>query len=409
MKHNSSFAVTSLGALFLIALLGAGPTWAFDGIVQKEVFEMPSYTTVGGKVLHKVRVGWEHYGALNESGDNAILITHYYSGTGHAAGRYAPDDKRPGYWDSLIGSGKVLDTDKYFVIASDTLVNLNVHDPNVITTGPASTNPATGKPYGMDFPLVTIRDFVDVQKALLESLGVTSLQAVMGASMGALQAFEWANAYPGMVRRIIPVIGTGQADAYLIARMNLWGAPIRLDPKWNGGDYYGAEPPRDGLEESMKILTLSAKHWEWSDGTFDRAWAEEGKDPRAAFENQYKIEAVLDAIARKRAAQADANHFLYLAKACQNFITGHGASLAEGLAAIESPVLLIHTPDDLLFPPERFRQTQALIERDGTPVELVTLTGELGHADGIASIGQAADAISRFLAGNVGRGRYLGE
>nr|VFJ92580.1 MAG: homoserine O-acetyltransferase [Candidatus Kentron sp. H]VFJ93479.1 MAG: homoserine O-acetyltransferase [Candidatus Kentron sp. H]VFK00263.1 MAG: homoserine O-acetyltransferase [Candidatus Kentron sp. H] len=386
-------------ALVLVAaLVLLGPVSAFDGAVEKRVFEMPAYTTVGGQVIRKVRVGWESYGTLNESGDNAILITHHYTGTSHAAGRYSMDDERPGYWDAIIGSGKLIDTDKYFVISSDTLVNLNAYDPNVITTGPASLNPATGGPYGMGFPLVTIRDFVNVQRALVESLGITSLQAVMGASMGALQAIEWANAYPELVRRIIPVIGAGEVNAFLIAHVDIWASPIRLDPKWNGGDYYGAEPPMDGLRETMKMVTLFARHWEWTDKTFGRAWAEAGKDPAAAFENKYEIEAVLDAIARKRAANADANHFLYLGKACQNFIAGHGDSLAEGLAAIESPVLLIHAADDLLFFPEQIRQTQRLIQADGTPAEHVVLTGNMGHADGIVSIQQAADAITRFLA-----------
>ncbi|MBT8342526.1 MAG: homoserine O-acetyltransferase [Desulfatitalea sp.] len=370
---------------------------AFDGILEKQVFEMPTYTTVGGKVLNKVRVGWESYGKLNKSGNNAILITHAFTGTSHAAGRYSTDDKRPGYWDSIIGSGKVIDTDKYFVISSDTLVNLNAHDPNVATTGPASINPATQKPYGMDFPLVTIRDFVNVQKALVESLGITSLQAVMGASMGALQAIEWANAYPEMAKRIIPVIGAGEVNAFLIAHLDIWTGPIRLDPKWNGGDYYDAEPPVDGIREAMKMTTLFARHWEWTDETFGRAWADNDKDPAAAFENKYKIQVALEDIARERSKNVDANHFLYLAKACQNFVAGHGASLAEGLAAIESPVLLIYAADDLLFFPEQVQQTKRLIEADGTPAEHVELTGKLGHVDGIASIEQAADAISGFL------------
>nr|VFK49001.1 MAG: homoserine O-acetyltransferase [Candidatus Kentron sp. TC] len=383
--------------LITTTLLVGGPAAAFDGAVKKQAFEMPSYTTVGGDTIRKVRIGWESYGALNKSGDNAFLITHSYTGTSHAAGRYSMDDERPGYWDSIIGPGKMIDTDRYFVISSDTLINLNAHDPNVITTGPASTNPKTGKPYGMDFPLVTIRDFVNVQKALLDSLGVTKLQAVMGASMGALQAFEWAHAYPRMVERIIPVIGAGEVNAFLIGHLDIWTAPIRLDPNWNHGDYYASEPPRVGLKESMKTTTLLARHWEWTDEIFGRAWAEEGKDPAKAFENKYKIQVVLDEIATKRAANADANHFLYLAKACQNFVAGHGGSLAKGLAAIESPTLLVYAEDDLLFFPEQIQRTRALIEADGTPAEYVELSGKLGHVDGIASIEQAANTITRFL------------
>ena len=132
---------------------------------------------MSGVTLSQVDVGWESYGTLNKAKDNVVLITHYFSGTSHAAGKYKADDALAGYWDALIGPGKAIDTNKYFVISSDTLVNANWHDPNVITTGPASTNPATGKPYGLDFPVVTITDFVEVQKRLLDSLGINKLHA----------------------------------------------------------------------------------------------------------------------------------------------------------------------------------------------------------------------------------------
>jgi len=390
-------ATTTITSICLVWLAMAGTAAAFDDIVEKQVFEMPRYTTFGGRTIEKVRIGWESYGTLNEAKDNAILITHFYSGNSHAAGWYDLEDPQPGYWDTIIGSGKAIDTDKYFVISSDTLVNLNVHDPNVVTTGPATINPATGKPYAMDFPVVTIRDFVAVQKALVESLGIRSLHAVIGASMGAMQAIEWGSAYPKMVKRIIPVIGTGWVNAFMIGSFHVWSAPIKLDSRWQGGNYYDSEPPVDGLKESMKMIGLQGNHWEWTDEAFGRNWAEPGKDPALSFENQYEIEMVLEALARKRIAHADANHFLYLAKACQTFIAGHGSSLAEGLAAIDSPVLLIHTPDDLLFFPDHVRQTKALIEADGTSARIVEIDGKQGHADGIISIGQVADTITGFL------------
>ena len=127
-------------------------------LVNKQVFTLPSYTTVGGQEIRDVRVGYETYGKLNEAGDNAVFIAHFFSGTSHAAGKYKDSDAAPGYWDSLIGPGKAIDTDKYFVVSADTLVNVNVKDATVTTTGPASLNPATGKPYGMRFPVVSLRD-----------------------------------------------------------------------------------------------------------------------------------------------------------------------------------------------------------------------------------------------------------
>lgn len=384
-----------LVGIFVVMLVA--PAMAYEPVVKKEVFEMPSYTTLGGRIIKNIRIGWEAYGTPNTAKDNVILICHYFSGNSHAAGKYSSEDKRAGYWDSIIGSGKPIDTDKFYIISVDSLVNLGTGNPKVITTGPASVNPDTGKPYGMTFPIVTIRDFVNVQKALLDSLGVKKLHAVMGASMGALQTYEWASAYPEMVSRVVPVIGSGWANGNLIAWLNIWAAPIMLDPNWNGGDYYNGSPPLKGLAEALKIVTLQAQHWEWSNGVFGRTWAEEGKDPSASFENRFKIEAVLDSAGNARAKTSDANHFLYLVKANQLFLTGHDGSIVEGLRRIDSPTLIIHTDEDLIFFPEEVRETATLINSDGTPVEIVELQGTRGHLDGVLGIGQAGNKIKAFL------------
>ena len=387
------------GALVLAAALQTADADAFDSVVEKQVFTLPSYTTAGGETIPQVRIGYETYGTLNEQADNAILITHYFSGTSHAAGKYGPEDKAPGYWDMLIGKGLAIDTDKYFVISSDNLVNLNANDPKVTTTGPASVNPATGRPWGMSFPLVTIRDFVNVQKELIASLGIKRLHAVIGASMGALQALEWASAYPDMVDRVVPVIGAGEANPFLVAWLNVWAQPIMLDPKWNGGDYYDREPPLAGLAAALKVVTLQARYYDWAEKEYGRAFAEEGKDPAKAFANRYKIEAALDAAATARAKLADANHFLYLVKANQSFMAGYGGSAAEGLRAINAPTLLIASRDDLVFLPPWIESTEKLIEADGTAAEIAWIDGGNGHLDGItAPVLQAADRLKTFLA-----------
>src|SRR3569623_747696 len=180
--------ITRLARCLLALFLVLPPcAHAFDGPVEKKSFTLPSYTTVAGRTIPNVRVGYETYGTLNAAGDNAIFIPHFFSGSSHAAGKYKPADAAPGYWDPIIGAGKPIDTDKYFVISADALVNLNTKDPNVVTTGPASTDPATGKPYGMSFPVVSYRDSVRVHKALVDSLGVKKLAAVAGASGGSIQ------------------------------------------------------------------------------------------------------------------------------------------------------------------------------------------------------------------------------
>jgi homoserine O-acetyltransferase/O-succinyltransferase len=361
-----------------------------DLIVEKKIFEMGIYKTVGGETIKNVRIGWEAAGTLNADKSNAILITHFFSGTSHAFGKYKAEDKIAGYWDEIIGPGKAIDTDKYYVISSDTLVNLNVNAPNVITTGPASINPDTGKPYGMGFPVVSIKDFVNVQRALIESLGIKKLRMVMGASMGGLQAYEWAASYPEMVGRMVAVISHSVPDPYLAAWVGLWGQPIRLDPKWNGGDYYGKEPPVEGLKASLKLITLHANQWEWARKTFGMAPAQEGKSPADAMANQFKIEAFLETAAAARAAVADANHLLYLVKANQ--------LASADPSKIKVPALIIDTPTDLVFPEPLVEETVSAIAANGTPVETAKLVGPNGHLNGLTVIGQAKDKISAFLA-----------
>ncbi len=367
-------------------------------LVEKQSFTIEAFETQSGAVIPEMTVGWEAYGALNEAKDNAILVTHFFSGTSHAAGRYTPHDAAPGYWDAIIGPGKAIDTEQFYVVSVDTPVNLNVHDPNVITTGPASINPETGEPWGMDFPILTIRDFVETQRSLFDALGIETLHAVMGASMGALQAYEWAASYPERVDRLVPVIGSGWADAGLIAWLNIWAAPIRLDPNWQDGAYYDGEPPLRGLTEALKIVTFHAQHPKWANATFGRAWADKDADPATSFDHLFQIEAALDGAGAGRAAVSDANHFLYLAKANQLFYTGDGEGLYDGLMAIEAPTLIIHSNDDLVFPGNAVRETAALIRAGGAPVQVVELAGTRGHLDGVLNIAQAAGQISAFLA-----------
>ena len=374
----------------------AAPAAAYEPIVEKKTFTMQSYTTVNGETIQNVRVGWEAYGSLNRARDNVILIPHFFSGTSHAAGRYGEDGAR-GYWDSIIGSGKPIDTDKYYVISVDSLVNLNTGDPNVVTTGPASTNPETGDPYGMDFPIVEIGDFVRVQKRLLDNLGIEKLHAVMGASMGALQAYDWASRYPDAVERVIPVIGSGFADPFLIGWLDIWAQPIRLDPNWNGGDYYGGERPKAGLAAALKTVTLHAQNWPWAQKAFGRKWAREDSDPAKSFDNKYAVEATLDKVAQDRAATSDANHFLYLVKANQLFVAGGKDTPEAGLKAIDAPTLMLQAQGDLVFFPGLADQTQKLIESDGTPVERASIPGDRGHLNGVLNIKSRGDEIRAFL------------
>lgn len=396
---NSSFLVLLGRFLFLAVLLASFPAslFAYEGLVEKKVFSTGPYTAVCGSTIREVRIGYETYGRLNEDAGNVVLVTHFFAGNSHAAGRYQPQDPSPGYWDGLIGAGKPIDTDRFFVISSDTLVNANVRDGITVTTGPASIDPETGKPYGMSFPVVTIRDFVNVQKALLDSLGIRKIQAVVGASMGAMQAFEWAAAFPDMVDRIIPVVGTAAMDAYGIGMMDLWAAPIRLDPNWNGGNYYGGREPVEGIKQSLRLVNLQAFHPEWA-AALGRKWAVPGKDPVVNLENRYAIQATLDEMVSRRATVTDANHLLYLTRAIQLFTVGGKDSLAEGLKPIKAKVLLLPSKNDLLLFPEHSRTARDLLLRQGNRVEFLELEGPSGHMNGIIGlVPQASERIRQFL------------
>ncbi len=375
------------------ALLFSLTAQSLDELVKKQEFKLDTYTTITGKAIPNVRVGFETYGTLNAEKSNAILIAHYFTGNSHAAGKYEASDAAPGYWDAIIGPGKPLDTEKYFIVAVDSLVNVTPGEPTTITTGPASVNPKTKKPYGMSFPLVGVQDFVNVQKKLVDSLGITKLAAVAGASGGAAQAMEWAVAFPTQVGKVIAVIGPGLAlPPYTIALLDLWSAPILLDPKWNKGNYYDKAPPLAGLTESLKLITHSSVSFEWArqiGGGFESALT----PPLAAYENRYAVEAQLQVRGEGRAGKIDANSLLYMAKAIQSFNVEKKASV------IEAEVLFIPVKTDLIFPPElSFAAARALCGA-GKKASVSVLETTGGHLDGLLRIADAAPVMTEFLAG----------
>ncbi len=396
MKHWIAATAGLLGWVAMDLLNGGAPAAAQELMTEKKVFTLQSFTTQSGRTLKDVKVGWESYGTLNADRSNAVLICHFFSGNSHAAGKYAATDAAAGYWDAIIGPGKAIDTNKYFVLSSDTLVNLNTGDPKTTTTGPASIDPDTGKPYALDFPVVTIADFVNVQKALVESLGIKRLALVAGPSMGSLQTFEWAARYPEMVAKAMPVIGAGEADAQLIAWLDVWAAPILVDPNWNKGDYYGRTPPNAGLAKALTVVTLQANHADWANATFGRRAAKEGEDPAKSLGSKFQVQSILDNAGEARAKVSDANHFLYLVKANQLFAAG-GTSIADAATKIKAPVLLITQPRDLVFTADMVDRTADTLKKGGVDVSHVHIQGSRGHLDGVISMKQAEGAIRAFL------------
>lgn len=368
-------------------------------LVEKRVFSLASFTTFGGKTIENVNVGWEAYGKLNPAKDNVVLITHYFSGTSHAAGKYHLNDASPGYWDNIIGPGKAIDTERFYVVSVDSLVNLNAYDENVVTTGPASINPQTGKPYGLDFPVVTIRDFVNVQKALLESLGIKKLHAVVGPSMGSMQAIDWASAYPDWVPRMISVIGAGESDAWTTAALEHWATPIRLDRHWNNGEYTQDNPPIQGLAAALMLITQDAL----TPAFFNQQGKKLGfknleQGPLDSINNTHSIVRWLKQRALERSKKMDANHLLYLVRACQLFVAGHKQNLEQGLAKVKAKTLFIPAQSDLLLMPYLAEDAHKRLTDKGVISSYLTLPGSLGHLEGVVNASAHAHAIREFLA-----------
>ncbi|WP_133469662.1 E22 family MetX-like putative esterase [Paraglaciecola marina] len=369
-------------------------------LVVKQRFETENFKTFSQQEIKKVAVGWESYGKLNANKDNAILITHYFSGNSHAAGKYAEDDPQAGYWDPLIGPNKAIDTNKYFVISVDSLANLGVYNEHVITTGPASLDPDTGKPYGLTFPVVTIRDFVNIQKLVLESLGVEKLHAVIGASMGSMQAIDWAATYPKWVPRVISVIGNAQTDAWTTALIERWTIPIKLDPNWNNGNYYAQTPPTEGLIAALMFITQDALTPEF----INKVGGSSAVNHRpleakslASILDSHRVVQWLRTRATTRAKTFDANHLLYLARASQLFIAGHNNDLNKSLSEIKAKILFLPSANDLLLMPYLSVNAHQSLKELGKASELETLTGNLGHLNGVSAITEKAQKIKNFI------------
>ncbi|HET9337529.1 MAG TPA: homoserine O-acetyltransferase [Casimicrobiaceae bacterium] len=394
MSMPHSVRRLAAAGLVTLALSFAAPLLAYDGPVAKKTFTLASYTTVGGKPIPNVRVGYETYGTLNAAGDNVVFVPHFFTGTSHAAGKYQASDAAPGYWDAIIGSGRAIDTDKYFVVSADALVNLNTKDPNVVTTGPSTIDAATGKPYGMSFPVVSYRDTVRVHKALLDSLGVKRLHAVVGASGGSIQAMEWGALYPDLVQRIVHVIGPGfDITPYVIEMIDVWMTPIRLDPKWNNGDYYGRDEPLDGVANALKIITITTRAHGWAEKTFGFKPADAAKDPAAAMPNAFAIEDALMKAGLARSKSADANSMLYTSKANQLY-----RLTDDEVKGMKARILFVPARSDMIFPVELSERAAARYRAQGGVAEVAVIEGDGGHLDGVLAVAKQGDAIKAFLA-----------
>ena len=347
----------------------------------------------GGR-LHDVAIAYETWGELDATGSNAVLVCHAWTGDSHLAGPAGRGHPTPGWWEGVVGPALPIDTERHFVVCANVLGGCQG------STGPASIDPETGRPYGSAFPMITIRDMVRAQARLADHLGVERWLSVLGGSMGGMQVLEWAITYPERVQSIVPIATCAQATAQQIA----WGAigrrAIRLDPRWRGGDYYDASPG-DGPHEGLAIARMVAQVTFRSDNAFSdrfgRELAEDEHDQPGLWQ-RFEVERYLDHHGVKLVRRFDANSYLVIGKAMDLHDVGKGrGGLESGIARIRVPTLVLGINSDILYPIYQQRQIHQLLARNGTPTELVEIDSPHGHDAFLINVDQVAEAVGVFL------------
>jgi homoserine O-acetyltransferase len=326
-----------------------------------------------GKTLAPVDVAYETYGSLNESGSNAVLICHALSGNAHVSGRNSPDDKKPGWWDNMVGPGKGIDTNKYFVICSNILGGCSG------TTGPCSINPATGKLYGLDFPIITIADMVRVQKLLLDKLGIKQLLAVIGGSIGGMQVLQWTIAYPEFMKAAIPIATTTHLGAQSIAFDAVGRNAILADPNFTNGQYNNEKSPDQGLAIARMIGHITYLSEKGMRKKFGRQ-LKNGDRYNYDFNSEFAVETYLDHQGQSFVERFDANSYLYITKASDYYDLKNGfSSLNEAFANVKCRFLVISFSSDWLFTPEQSRAIVNALVANGKNVSFCDINSPYGH------------------------------
>lgn len=365
--------------------------------INKNYFEIDSYTLESGKSI-PVKLGYETYGTLNKEKDNVVLVPHYFSASSHAAGKYSEDDKAVGYWDGLIGPDKAIDTNKYFVISTDNLCNVHVNDPNIITTGPRTINPETGKMWGMDFPAFTFRDVAGIQKEfIVDQLGIPSLHAIMGASAGGFVALSWAVEYPELVKNVIGVI-TNPQNPILTSFTVLQHAmrAIALDPNWNEGNYDEYNQPKEGLALAIQMMNAGAFTASFYEKAYPRVSDEEKPYLDINIPTSYE-ETLGNAIAGGMGT-IDASHWYYTCRATMmHDIAHHHGTLEEALKRIQANTLMVSCRQDYLQPTEFNQNMVDILSQLNKTAELFEFDSDKGHMGGIFDTHLFAEKISKFI------------
>ncbi len=370
-----------------------------------------------GRVLPGFTLRYETYGRLNATGDNAILVCHALSGDHHCAGIHHLTDRKPGWWNNIIGPGKSLDTNRYFVTCCNVIGGCQG------STGPSSIDPATGRPYGVSFPIVTIRDMVRAQHRWLRAIGVKRLHTVVGGSMGGMQVIEWGICFPDFVDRLLAMATTARESAQAIAFNEVGRQAILQDPDWAGGNYPAGGGPRVGLA----IARMMAHITYLSDASMSRKFgrrtvadrlaaartaaqaelalaraADAPKGlaaPESAFDVQFEVESYLRHQGQSFINRFDANSYLYITRALDQYDpAAETGSLEKAFAAVQARTLVVGFTSDWLFPPEQNRAIVTALLRAGKSASYAELSTDLGHDSFLLESPQLYNLVTDFLA-----------
>jgi len=341
----------------------------------------------GGK-LGPVTLAYETYGKPNTDKSNAILILHALTGDAHAAGIHEAD-REPGWWDNMIGPGKAFDTNKYFIICSNVLGGCKG------STGPSSLNPETGRPYGLNFPVITIKDMVNAQRQLIGYLGINKLLSVAGGSMGGMQALQWVVSYPEITASVISVATTANHSPQQIAFNEVGRQAIMADPNWNDGDYYGKDLPAKGLGVARMVGHITYM----SDVSMSEKFGRRFKDTKQPFKfsPEFEVEGYLQYRGDNFIKRFDPNSYLYITKAIDYFDLTNGKGLHELLKGTKSRFLIIAFKSDWLYPAYQSQEIARACKLAGVEAIYCELNSTYGHDAFLVEIEEQSHLVKHFL------------
>src|SRR5690242_217550 len=387
------------------------------GTVETQYLDLPEPVRLDcGRMLSPVRVAYETYGTLSPRRDNVILVCHALSGDAHAAGfaktppaestrdgfgatdRDGTAGKGLGWWDGMIGPGKAFATDRFHVVSTNLLGGCRG------TTGPSSVNPATGRPYGPDFPVITVADMVRTERVFLRALGIDRLAAVTGGSLGGMQAFEWSILFPDEVGAVVAIASTHALQPQGVAWNAIAREAIMRDPDWQGGRYYGTgRQPDAGMGVGRMVGHITYLSAQALDDKFGRRLQFADDVRYTITQPEFQVESYLRHQANSFVKRFDANTYLYMSRALTYFDLArqHGGSLAWAFADVTARTLLISFSSDWLYPPVASEEIAAALRGLGKPVESHVIEAPYGHDCFLLEEARQTPIIRRFLGGQL--------